>query len=147
MVDRSLRNAMLVFALTLASLPAAWSQRAANNNAIPSLSRCAPLVDRIDEFNRCEDSLAAAAKLAPEIARAFLAWCTDHAQACEDRIVIINRRNHVKATWTCWIAVRDNAKLPEVARSILDWLAQHPEATGNATDDAVTAAITALWPC
>lgn len=146
MVDRSLLTVTLVAALTLANATAALPQPAANNE-IRFLSRCAALVDRTEDFNRCKDTLAAAAKLAPDVTRAFLAWCADHVQACEDRIVMVDRLNLVKAKRTCEIGARESSQLPETVRSILAWLAQHPETADNQTDDGVTAAITALWPC
>ena len=147
MLHRSLLTAMLLSVLTLAGATATLAQGAANNNAIRFLSRCTPLVDRLEEFNRCEDVLQAAAKLAPEVTRAFLAWCADHAQACEDRIVMIDRANLFRAKRTCMIRVRDGAQLPATAQSILAWLAQHPETADKETDESVTAAVTALWPC
>jgi len=146
MVHRSLLTAALVSVLTLAGATAALAQAAANNE-IRFLSRCAPLVDRLEEFNRCEDSLVAAAKLAPGLTRAFLAWCVDHAQACEDCIVMVDRENLLKAKWTCVIRARESAQLPATAKSILAWLAQHPETADRETDESVTAAVTALWPC
>ena len=146
MVGRPLLTATLGSALGLAGATAALAQPAADNE-LHVLSRCAASVDRIDEFNRCEDSLQAAAKLAPDVTRAFLVWCADHAQACEDRIAMVDRHNLVKAKRTCAIGVRESAQLPATARSILAWLAQHPETADRATDESVTAAVAALWPC
>src|SRR5689334_19151441 len=117
MVYRSLLTATLVSLLTLAGATAALAQAAADNE-IRFLSRCAPLVDSLEAFNRCEDSLQAAAKLAPDVTRAFLAWCADHAQACEDRIVMVDRANLFRAKRTCVIRVRGSGELPETARSI-----------------------------
>jgi len=146
MVGRSLLTATLVSTLGLAGAMAALAQPAGNNE-IRFLSRCAAYVDRIDNLNRCEESLLAAAKLAPDVTRAFLAWCADHAQACEDRIVMVDRRNLVKAKWTCVIGARDSSQLSATAKSILAWLAQHPEIADGETDESVTAAVAALWPC
>jgi len=43
--------------------------------------------------------------------------------------------------------VREPAQLPETAKRILAWLEQHSELAEQKTDDSVTAAVAALWPC
>jgi hypothetical protein len=139
-IERTLLTVSLASALTLASAVVAAAQPAASNE-IHLLTRCT------EDLDRCEDSIAAAAKLAPNATRAFLAYCADHFLACEDRIIMVDRRNIFSARRRCVIGVRGTAELPETVKSILAWLAQHPETADGKTDDSVTAAVAALWPC
>ncbi len=139
MARRSL-TAMLLSALTLAGAVAASAQLAPSNE-IHLLTRCT------EDFDRCQASIQAGAKLAPDIMRAFLAWCPDHMQVCEDRIIMIDSRNAFSARRRCLIATREPAQIPAAAQRILAWLAEHPETADKETDDSVTAAVAALWPC
>jgi Rap1a immunity proteins len=117
------------------------SAQPAPGNEIHILSRCT------GDYDRCENSIAAAAKTAPDVTRAFLAFCAGHFAACEDRIIMVDRQNVVSARRRCIIGVRGTAELPETVKTILAWLAQHPAVAERKTDDGVTAAVAALWPC
>jgi hypothetical protein len=140
MSRRSLVSAALASVLAVSCVFGASAQPAPDNE-IHILSRCTA------DFDRCEGAVAAAAKTAPDVTRAFLAFCADHFAACEDRIIMVDRYNVFSARRRCIIGVRGTAELPQTVKTILAWLAQHPEVADRKTDDGVTAAVTALWPC
>ncbi len=139
-LERSLLMATLVSAAALAGV-AAVSAQPAGDREVHALTRCTK------DFARCEESISAAAQLVPDSTRGFLAYCAEHFQACEDRIIMIDRRNSLSATRRCLVGVREPARLPETAKRILAWLGQRPELAEQKTDDSVTAAVAALWPC
>jgi hypothetical protein len=118
-----------------------WSTEPPQNDSARLLTRCT------GNFATCEAAIAAAAKSAPDVTADFLAYCAGHFDACEDRIIMIDRDNTFSATWHCVIRVRGNPALAEAVKSILAWLAQHPETKAMRTKDGVTQAIAALWPC
>jgi hypothetical protein len=75
----------------------------------------------------------------------FLAWCKDHAGACEDRIATVETSLVADADKRyCAPADYDVAGgIPKVQA----WLGEHAEENGRDTDAAITDAWIALHPC
>jgi hypothetical protein len=136
-----LTRSLLIAALAMSTIAGAWAQSAPDPNEIHLLTRCT------DDFERCQTSIFAAAATAPEVTRDFLAFCADHVAACEDRIIVVDGYNAFSASRRCLVGRRATAELPATVKTILAWLAQHPETADRQTDDGVTAAVAALWPC
>jgi Ssp1 endopeptidase immunity protein Rap1a len=137
-----LTRSLLIAAVAISMIMGAWAQSApGNSNEIRLLTRCT------DDFDRCQKSIVDAAKTAPDVTRDFVAFCADHVAACEDRIIVVDSHNAFSARRRCLIGRRGTAELPETVKTIVAWLAQHPETADRQTDDGVTAAVAALWPC
>jgi hypothetical protein len=130
---------LLVAGLEILTIMGAWAQ-SAPGNGIHLLTRCT------GDFDRCENSIFAAARTAPDVTRDFLAFCADHVAACEDRVIVVDGQNAVSGSRRCLVGPRGTAELPETVKTILAWLAQHPETAESRTDNDVTAAVAALWP-
>jgi hypothetical protein len=136
-----LTRSLLIAALAISTTTGAWAQSGPDNREIHLLTRCT------DDFERCHKSIFDAAATAPVVTRDFVAFCADHFAACEDRIIVVDSYNAFSARRRCLIGRRGTAELPETVKTIVAWLAQHPETADRQTDDGVTAAVAALWPC
>jgi hypothetical protein len=97
----------------------------------------------------CLPSVVLAAE--PDMTEAFLTYCDDHFDACKDRIIGVDNINLINSIGgehpTCFINARDKPALIDAAKAVLVWLGQHPETKTLKTDDSITKAIAALWPC
>ena len=95
-----LTRSLLMAALAISTTTGAWAQSAADNNEIHLLTRCT------DDFERCQNSIFAAAKTAPDVTRDFVAFCADHFAACEDRIIVVDSHNAFSGRRRCLFGCR-----------------------------------------
>ena len=98
-------------------------------------------------FLAATSAMIAVAAAAPETTGEFLEFCKSNAKGCEDHIYriyttsILTEPGVICATKT---QVKDRAALRS---AVTDWMANRPNLSRLTTEDSVTEAFKAVYPC